>query len=249
MTITRRLLLLGSSALRDACEPAPAARWRRRAQTTKLTFVLVNDIYQMNEDTGPDGKKRGGFPRLATIVKAERAKAAQSGNRVIFAHAGDTLSPSLMSGIDRGYHIISLLNMIPPDIFVPGNHEFDFGKEIFLQRMKEAKFPLYAANMRDAKGAALPGFKDRTIFDVGGIKIGLTGAALTETRAALQFRRHEILAAGRLDAGAMQDVAQRRRRLCRDRGACAARSGHGFVPEPRRRPDPHRPRPRSVHRI
>ena len=87
-------------------------------------------------------------------MKAERAKAAQSGNRVIFAHAGDTLSPSLMSGIDRGYHIIALINMIAPDIFVPGNHEFDFGKEIFLQRMKEAKFPLYAANMRDANGAA-----------------------------------------------------------------------------------------------
>jgi 2',3'-cyclic-nucleotide 2'-phosphodiesterase (5'-nucleotidase family) len=114
-------------------------------------------------------------------VKAERAKAAQMGGHVLFAHAGDTLSPSLLSGIDRGYHIMALLNMIPPDIFVPGNHEFDFGKEVFLQRMKEAKFPLFAANMRDAKGAPMPGFKDRTVLDVGGIKVGLTGAALTET--------------------------------------------------------------------
>ncbi len=180
MTITRRLLLLGSSAL-AAIASLPRLARSQAAQTTKLTFVLVNDIYQMNETTGPDGRKRGGFPRLATIVKAERAKAAQSGRHVIFAHAGDTLSPSLMSGIDRGFHIVSLLNMIPPDIFVPGNHEFDFGKEVFLQRMKEAKFPLYAANMRDAKGAPMPGFKDRAILDIGGIKVGLTGAALTET--------------------------------------------------------------------
>jgi len=180
MTITRRLLLLGTSAL-TALANLPRALAQAGRQTSKLTFVLVNDIYQMNEDTGPDGRKRGGFPRLATIVKAERAKAAQSGSRVIFVHAGDTLSPSLMSGIDRGYHIISLLNMIPPDIFVPGNHEFDFGKEVFLQRMKEARFPLYAANMRDGNGATLPGFKDRTILDLGGIKVGLTGAALTET--------------------------------------------------------------------
>ena len=160
MTITRRLLLLGSSALALLAN-LPRLALAQGAHTSKLTFVLVNDIYQMNEETGPDGRKRGGFPRLATIVKAERAKAAQSGSHVIFAHAGDTLSPSLMSGIDRGYHIISLLNMIPPDIFVPGNHEFDFGKEMFLQRMKEAKFPLYAANMRDGNGATLPGFKDR----------------------------------------------------------------------------------------
>lgn len=179
MTITRRLLLLGSSAIALLANLPRALA--QGAHTSKLTFVLVNDIYQMNEETGSDGRKRGGFPRLATIVKAERAKAAQSGSHVIFAHAGDTLSPSLMSGIDRGFHIISLLNMIPPDIFVPGNHEFDFGKEVFLQRMKEANFPLYAANMRDGNGAMFPGFKDRAILDLGGIKVGLTGAALTET--------------------------------------------------------------------
>ena len=85
----------------------------------------------------PDGKRRGGFARLAAVVKAERAK----GGHVIFAHAGDTLSPSLMSGIDHGAHIMTLTNMVTPDIFVPGNHEFDFGKAIFLQRMAEAQVP------------------------------------------------------------------------------------------------------------
>src|SRR2546425_7320609 len=118
------------------------------AETTRVTFLLVNDIYQMGDQEMADGKRRGGFARLATIVKAERAK----GGHVIFAHGGDTISPSLMSGIDRGAHILTLTNMIPPDIFVPGNHEFDFGKEIFLQRMAEAKFPIYAANLRGPNG-------------------------------------------------------------------------------------------------
>ena len=62
------------------------------------------------------------------MVKAERAKGP-----VIFVHAGDTLSPSLMSGIDEGEHIMVLTNMIAPDVFVPGNHEFDFGKDDVLQ--------------------------------------------------------------------------------------------------------------------
>ena len=75
---------------------------------------------------------------------------------MIVAHGGDTLSPSVMSGLDRGAHIIALTNMIAPDIFVPGNHEFDFGKAVFLERMGEATFPLYAANLRDADGAPLP---------------------------------------------------------------------------------------------
>ncbi len=177
MSLTRRLLLLGSSCLAMLAGLPRLAH----ARTTRVTFILVNDIYLMNEAEGPDGRMRGGFPRLAAIVKAEREKAATSGGYAIFVHAGDTLSPSLMSGIDRGYHIIKLLNMIPPDIFVPGNHEFDFGKDVFLQRMKEAAFPLFAANMRDGDGSILPGYKDRTIIDIDGVRIGLTGQALATT--------------------------------------------------------------------
>ena len=59
------------------------------AETARVTFLLVNDIYQMSEQVMEDGKARGGFARLAAVVKAERAK----GVPVIFAHGGDTLSP------------------------------------------------------------------------------------------------------------------------------------------------------------
>jgi 5'-nucleotidase/UDP-sugar diphosphatase len=86
-----------------------------------------------------------------------------------------------MSGLDRGEHIVALTNMIPPDIFVPGNHEFDFGKAVFLQRMAEAKFGLYAANLRGPDGKSLPNFRDRNIITFDGVRIGLTGATLDET--------------------------------------------------------------------
>jgi 2',3'-cyclic-nucleotide 2'-phosphodiesterase (5'-nucleotidase family) len=148
------------------------------AQTasTTVSFILVNDIYQMSAQAGPDGRIRGGMARLAAVVKAERAK----GGHVVFAHAGDTLSPSLMSGLDRGAHMISLTNMIAPDIFVPGNHEFDFGKAVFLQRMAEARFPVFAANLRGPDGTTLPGFKDRAMLTFDGVRIGLTGSTYDE---------------------------------------------------------------------
>jgi 5'-nucleotidase / UDP-sugar diphosphatase len=158
-----------------------AAGESARAQTTKLTFVLVNDLYQMSEQAMPDGQRRGGFARLAAVVKAERDKARANGGHVILAHGGDTLSPSLMSGFDRGAHIIALTNLVPPDIFVPGNHEFDFGKQVFLQRMAEAKFPLYAANLRGPDGKPLPNFRDRMIVTLDGVRIGLTGATYDDT--------------------------------------------------------------------
>jgi 2',3'-cyclic-nucleotide 2'-phosphodiesterase (5'-nucleotidase family) len=111
------------------------------------------------------------------VVKAEHAK----GGHVVFAHGGDTLSPSLMSGIDQGAHIIALTNAIKPDIFVPGNHEFDFGKAVFRRRMAEAKFPVFAANMTEVDGRPLAGIKDRDIISFDGIRIGLVGGAHDNT--------------------------------------------------------------------
>jgi 2',3'-cyclic-nucleotide 2'-phosphodiesterase (5'-nucleotidase family) len=169
MTAVRRLLAV--------CLLVVAFGIPALAQTATVTFVLTNDIYLMGDQVAADGKRRGGFARLAAVVKAERAK----GGHVVFAHGGDTLSPSLMSGIDRGAHIIALTNMIPPDIFAPGNHEFDFGKATFLQRMAEAKFPVYAANLRGPDGKPLPGIKDRAIVTFDGVRIGLTGATYEDS--------------------------------------------------------------------
>jgi 5'-nucleotidase / UDP-sugar diphosphatase len=177
LLITRRLatglLLVPFGGLRLA-GAAPAA-------TARITFILVNDIYLMADEPMPDGRRRGGFARLAAVVKAERAKASAAGGHAIFAHAGDTLSPSLMSGIDHGAHIMALTNLVAPDIFAPGNHEFDFGKAVFLERMGEAKFPRYAANLRGPDGQPLPGFKDRSMTMVGGVRIGLVGATYDDS--------------------------------------------------------------------
>jgi 2',3'-cyclic-nucleotide 2'-phosphodiesterase (5'-nucleotidase family) len=44
----------------------------------------------MGDQVMPDDKRRGGFARLAAVVKAERAKARTTGGHVILAHGGDT---------------------------------------------------------------------------------------------------------------------------------------------------------------
>jgi len=180
MKISRRSLLssfASTLALLAAWRPALA----QAAYSTKVTFVLFNDFYIMGEQAFPDGGRRGGFARLAAVIKAERAKAGAEGRHVVVAHGGDTLSPSTMSALDRGAHIVALTNMIAPDILVPGNHEFDFGKAVFLERMGEAKFPLYAANLRDANGATLPGFRDRAVMEFDGVRVGLTGLAYDQS--------------------------------------------------------------------
>lgn len=142
------------------------------AEPVKLTIVETSDFYKMSEEDG-----RAGMARLAAVVKAERA----AGKHVLFMHAGDTFSPSLMSGFDKGEHMVALFNALKPDVFVPGNHEFDFGKEIYLKRVGEAQFPFFAANLRDAVGKVLGKHVDHQIFDIDGVKVGVTGEALDET--------------------------------------------------------------------
>ena len=171
--ITRRFFLASFAAALALLKSFRPAKAQPRTQATRVTFVLVNDIYLMNEQAMPDGRVRGGFARLATVVKAERAKH----KNVVFAHGGDTLSPSVMSGFDRGKHIVALTNMVAPDVFVAGNHEFDFGKETFFERMREAKFPLYGANMRLADGNPVPGHRDNIMLELDGVKVGIAGIA------------------------------------------------------------------------
>ncbi|MGX5773453.1 bifunctional metallophosphatase/5'-nucleotidase [Methylorubrum zatmanii] len=156
---------LGAGLLVAGAGPALAAR-------PSFTLLLVNDIYEMDEVEG-----RGGFARLNAVVKAERAR----GVPLLYAHAGDCFSPSLMSGFDKGAHIVALLNLAPPDLFVPGNHEFDFGPTVFAERQAEARFPFYAANLRGADGQRLPGIQDSALIELGGVRLGLVGIALQAT--------------------------------------------------------------------
>ncbi len=154
-----------------------AAAFAREAEAAgsviRLGFLLVNDVYRMSENAD----RRGGLPRFAAVVAAERARAQAENRRLICVHAGDTLSPSLMSTLDQGAHMIELFNDAGVEYFTPGNHEFDFGRDVYLQRMGEARFSILAANLRDSAGQKLPHHEDQVLIDVNGLKLALIGSA------------------------------------------------------------------------
>ncbi|MFN7926487.1 MAG: hypothetical protein U0Y68_00810 [Blastocatellia bacterium] len=65
----------------------------------------------------------------------------------MFFLGGDTISPSVASNIFKGEQMIAGWNAAGLDIAALGNHEFDFGDEILLARMKDSKFTWLAANV------------------------------------------------------------------------------------------------------
>ena len=137
----------------------------------RVTLVLVNDLDRMG-----DVKGRGGHAKLAAVAKAERAR----GNTLLI-HAGDALSPSILSGFDKGFHIIEMLNRIRPDVFTPGNHDFDHGGDNFRARVRQATFDVVAANIFERDGSPVAGLKQSKIVEVGKVRVGFVGVTTEET--------------------------------------------------------------------
>jgi len=118
------------------------------ADLLHLTLLQINDHYVLEP---VDGGRRGGMARLATLVRDLK----RENPNTIFALAGDTLSPSVESALMRGAQMVAALNAIGLDFATFGNHEFDFGPEVLLERMKESKFRWLSANVVDRRSGAL----------------------------------------------------------------------------------------------
>lgn len=173
--VSRRQAMLMAAKLGLVTIVTPRALLAQGAapkQTERVTIVLVNDLDRMADFNG-----RGGHAKLAAVAKAERAK-----DKTLLIHAGDALSPSILSGFDRGHHIIDLLNQVKPDLFTPGNHEFDFGAENFRARLKQATFDILGANIFEPDGTRVAGLQPTKIIDVGPVKIGFVGVCTEETK-------------------------------------------------------------------
>jgi 2',3'-cyclic-nucleotide 2'-phosphodiesterase (5'-nucleotidase family) len=121
------------------------------------------------------------------------------------------LSPSLMSGFDQGQNTIDLTNLVPFDLAVPGNHEFDFGPENFLQKMAASKYPWAAINITNADGSAIAGLGGVMVKEVGGLKVALIPVA--------QDTSPEVSSTGSLKFGPTVDMAIAAAKAAREGGA------------------------------
>src|SRR5690554_5937297 len=127
-------LLLVVSVFLIGLSPQPQLRADDAGERDPLRLVIVHvsDLDRIEARGG-----RGGLAKLASLVGTLRLKHEY----VLLTHGGDAISPSVMSNFDQGAHMIDLLNRLDLDIFVLGNHDFDFGPEVTLERVAEADFP------------------------------------------------------------------------------------------------------------
>lgn len=144
--------------------------------TTRITLLQVNDVYQF---APVDRGTRGGLARVMTLRKEIQKESPHT----LFLLAGDTISPSVESITYKGAQMIESWNAAGLDYATFGNHEFDFGPDVLVARMKESRFGWLAANVIDKKtGKPFGGAQAFVIREFDGVKIGIFGLVLPETK-------------------------------------------------------------------
>jgi len=142
----------------------------------RVTLLQVNDVYEF---TPVDQGTRGGIGRVLTLRKSIQ----KENPNTLFLLAGDTISPSVESITYKGSQMIEAWNLAGLDYATFGNHEFDFGPDVLKERIKESKFGWIAANVIEkSTGKIFAGAESFVIREFSGVKIGIFGLVLPETK-------------------------------------------------------------------
>jgi 2',3'-cyclic-nucleotide 2'-phosphodiesterase (5'-nucleotidase family) len=143
-------------------------------KTLPVTILHWNDFHAYNlpyrMEMEGDTVLVGGAAYLAGLLDSLRAVSP----RPVALHAGDEFTGTPISAITEGESQIPILNMIHPDAFTVGNHEFDYGWETLKQRITEMDFPVLCANILD-KDTGKPIALSKLIIERQGVKIGIIG--------------------------------------------------------------------------
>ncbi len=170
--------LLAVACAHPASSPPPASS---TPAAIDLVVAATTDIHGRVRgwDYDRDRPDPGvGLARAATIVDSLRQAAE---GRVLLIDAGDITQGNALAFVaarvsrDEGpTPVIAAMNAMHYDAAAVGNHDFNYGVPYLERNLRQARFPLLAANVRRADGRRLvPGW---TMVERAGVKVGIVGA-------------------------------------------------------------------------
>lgn len=119
--------------------------------------------------------KSGSYAQLSTLINQRR----KENKNVILVEVGDAIQDNsidlfaLTLEEAKNHPIPKVLNYMKYDVFVPGNHEFNFGMPVLNEILNDIKAKKLVANLyhKDGKRYLQP----TTIIQKDGVKIGIIG--------------------------------------------------------------------------
>ena len=115
-----------------------------------------------------------GYAGLRQVRDAMEAR----GYTTILVDDGDAIQGEPVGTMSRGEAIIDLMNAVGYDVAIPGNHEFDYGMDRFLELAGKADFPYISCNF-NKEGELV--FEPYVIKEAAGKKIAFVGVTTPQT--------------------------------------------------------------------
>lgn len=157
----------------------------------RVQILHSNDFHGRLLPSVVAGDTIGGAAVLAAWYDSARVRF--EGPTVVLS-AGDMLQGTAVSNLSWGQAAIDISNRIGVDASALGNHEFDWGVDTLVARIRESAFPWLGANVVDAETGTHPDWvRPWVVVERDGVRVGVVGIALEETPRIVMAGRTEGL--------------------------------------------------------
>ncbi|MFN2371162.1 MAG: bifunctional UDP-sugar hydrolase/5'-nucleotidase [Candidatus Krumholzibacteriia bacterium] len=124
----------------------------------------------------------GGGASAAAYIKEIRAKAAAAGEEVLLVDVGDFFQGTPIGTKTQGDAVMDFYNDLGPAFLVPGNHDFDLGRENLERLAAMAEFPFVCANIVEREtGELVDWCRPTMMLEFQGVKVGVVGIITPST--------------------------------------------------------------------
>ena len=185
--VPRSAVAQSYASMRRSDGPAPRAPSARSATSDRqrLRVIGTNDIHGALE-ARPDanGVRRGGLAYVASAIARASADCTPPACQLLLLDGGDEFQGTPESNFAFGRPVVDILNRLGVAASALGNHEFDWGQDTLRARMRQARYAILGANVRDSSGRDVSWIRDDTLVTRGNLRIGIIGIATRQTMTA-----------------------------------------------------------------
>ena len=181
-TVTEQMRQTAADTAAEQAELTEAdyeAKETRSDETVELQFLATSDLhgkflpydYLVNTES-----YSGSCAQIATAVAGLRTE------NTILIDGGDTIQGNGAELFlqDELNPMMLYMNSIDYDVWVTGNHEYNYGMDTLLRIILQNKAPLLCGNVYDSDMKPLG--EDYTIVERGGVKVGIIGMVTPNIR-------------------------------------------------------------------
>ena len=144
------------------------------AEIAELQVLATTDLHA-HLDRGEGEENSGGWLRVATLIRQRREAAGSE--KTLLVDCGDTVEGTFIGLVSRGEVALDLLKALKYDVWVPGNHEFDFGTSRLREIFTSMSGPLLCGNLELGTTASRPlTFPAWRMFEKQGVRVAVIGA-------------------------------------------------------------------------